>query len=124
MLTLPASPKASRVSSSTAVGGSSVPGQWETHGGPSASAPAFRSTRYHDLRHHLASELLGDGMSLPAVAGILGDTPGTVLAVYGHFVLADNDRPRATMRRLWTRTDEDLDTGREQLRTGEQGIRP
>ena len=80
--------------------------------------------RYHDLRHHLASELLGDGMSLPAVAGILGDTPGTVLAAYGHFVLADNDRPRATMRRLWTRTDEDLDATEDQLRTGSREYAP
>ena len=71
---------------------------------------AFRATRrtaglparvrFHDLRHHAASELLGAGISVVAVAAILGDTPATVLRTYAHLVQSDDERIRAVMRRI------------------------
>jgi integrase len=65
------------------------------------------AARYHDLRHHFASEQLAAGLSIPAAAQILGDTEVTVLSTYGHMVKADDERVRATMRRLWSRRAED-----------------
>ena len=52
-----------------------------------------------------ASEMLGAGLSVPAVAAILGDTPTTVLKTYAHFVAADEDRVRLVQRSL--RSSED-----------------
>lgn len=76
---------------------------------------AFRATReragidskwrFHDLRHYAASEMLGAGLSVPAVAAILGDTPTTVLRTYAHFVASDEDKVRLVQRAL--RTPED-----------------
>jgi integrase len=65
-----------------------------------AAADVPSRFRFHDLRHHVASEMLGEGLSVVAVAAVLGDTPTTVLRHYGHFVRNDDDRVRATMRRL------------------------
>ena len=49
--------------------------------------------------------MLGAGLSVPAVAAILGDTPRTVLRAYAHFVASDEDKVRLVQRGL--RTPED-----------------
>jgi integrase len=67
-------------------------------------AAAGVDVRFHDLRHHLASELLADGRSLVAVARVLGDTEVTVLKTYGHLVEGDDERVRSAVERLWTRS--------------------
>ena len=36
-----------------------------------------------------ASEMLGDGLSVVAVAAVLGDIPTSVLRTYGHLVNSD-----------------------------------
>jgi len=66
------------------------------------------TARYHDLRHHFASEQLAGGLAIPATAQLLGDTEITVLLTYGHMVRTDDERARATMRRLWGRDVEDF----------------
>lgn len=65
------------------------------------------TVRFHDTRHTFASELLSDGVSIPAVAGYLGDTPTMVLKTYGHLVSADDERVRATIRRMRRGASED-----------------
>ena len=50
------------------------------------AATGMPAVRYHDLRHHFASELLSSGLSVVAVARLLGDTPAVVLSTYGHVV--------------------------------------
>jgi integrase len=58
--------------------------------------------RFHDLRHHYASEHLGHGVSLVAVATALGDDPKTVLDTYAHLTNSDDDRIRAVDELLWS----------------------
>jgi integrase len=70
-------------------------------------AAGLPRARYHDLRHHFASEQLAGGLAIPATAQLLGDTEVTVLTTYGHMVSTDDERARATMRRLWSQTAED-----------------
>jgi site-specific recombinase XerD len=53
------------------------------------------------LRHHYASELLGHGVSLVAVASAMGDDPTTALRVYGHLTASNDDRIRAVIGKLW-----------------------
>jgi integrase len=76
-------------------------GQWNTKWRRARTRAGLPDARYHDLRHHFASELLGHGVSLPAVAAAMGDEPTTVLRVYGHLTEADDDRIRTVIGGLW-----------------------
>ncbi len=44
--------------------------------------------RLHDLRHHVATQLLAAGMDVVTVAGRLGQDPAVTLRTYSHFVPA------------------------------------
>lgn len=51
-------------------------------------------TGWHLLRHYYASALIRRGLSAPAVAKRLGDTPKTVLQTYAHIFHDDDARTR------------------------------
>lgn len=54
-----------------------------------------RTVRFHDLRHAHATQLLGNGIDIPTVAGRLGHaTPSTTLNFYAH-ALEENDQTAA-----------------------------
>lgn len=78
--------------------------------GKTRDAAGMPDVRFHDLRHAFVSELLGDGVSVVAVADIAGDRPATILETYGHLVTSDHDRVRATLRRLWKAAEDSLRT--------------
>jgi integrase len=61
-------------------------------------AVGLDEVRLHDLRHFVATTLLGAGVDLPTVAGRLGHAGGgrTTLAVYSHFQQA-SDRNAADL---------------------------
>jgi integrase len=44
--------------------------------------------RLHDLRHHVATQLLAAGVDVVTVAGRLGQDPAVTLRTYSHFVPA------------------------------------
>jgi integrase len=54
--------------------------------------------RYHDARHTFASVLLLGGVSIPAAAEYLGDSPAVLLATYAHLIPADHDRARSAVQ--------------------------
>jgi integrase len=77
-------------------------GQWNTKWRRARTRADLHEDRYHDLRHHFASELLGHGVGLPAVAAAMGDDPVTVLRTYGHLTASDDDRIRGVIHEMWT----------------------
>jgi integrase len=58
--------------------------------------PAGKSTGIHQLRHHVASLLLANGMSIAEVAEVLGDTVQEVSETYAHAMPDFRHRLRAT----------------------------
>jgi integrase len=57
-----------------------------------------RDTGFHQLRHHYASVLLDNGVSIRALADYLGHIdPGFTLKVYTHLMPASEDRARAAV---------------------------
>lgn len=61
-----------------------------------------RSNGFHALRHHYASVLLHEGVSVPAVARYLGHAdPGFTLRVYGHLMPASEDKARQALDRAF-----------------------
>lgn len=57
-----------------------------------------RSNGFHALRHHFASVLLQQGVSIRAVADYLGHhDPGFTLRTYAHLMPDDQDRSRAAI---------------------------
>jgi integrase len=60
----------------------------------------FKTVRLNDLRHYVATQLLGKGVDVITVAGRLGHDPAITQRVYAEFI-AENDRVAATiMERL------------------------
>lgn len=57
--------------------------------------PAGKSTGIHQLRHHVASLLLAQGMSIAEVAEVLGDTVQEVSETYAHAMPDFRSRLRA-----------------------------
>ena len=54
------------------------------------------------LRHHFASVLLEDGVSIKAVAEFLGHAdPGFTLRTYTHLMPSSEDRMRAAIESAW-----------------------
>ncbi len=65
-----------------------------------AEVTASRDNGMHALRHHYASVLLEDGVSVKALAEYLGHAdPGFTLRVYAHVMPASEDRARAAVDR-------------------------
>jgi integrase len=72
-------------------------------------APAVRraglpdGTTTHDLRHHFASIMLAAGLSVVAVAELLGhENANLVLSTYGHLVPGSEDRMRQAVDSAWS----------------------
>ncbi len=66
----------------------------------SAGVPAIRENGMHALRHHFASVLLEDGVSIKAVSEYLGHAdPGFTLRTYTHLMPAREDRMRKAVDR-------------------------
>lgn len=55
---------------------------------------------FHSLRHFCASSMLAEGVPVPAVAGYIGDTPGTLMNVYAHWLRDDGDVPALVLDRI------------------------
>jgi integrase len=56
----------------------------------------FKHVRLNDLRHYVATQLLGKGVDVITVAGRLGHDPTVTQRVYAEFI-AENDRAAATI---------------------------
>ena len=65
-----------------------------------ASVARSRTDGFHALRHHYASVLLSEGVSIRAVAAYLGHAdPGFTLRTYAHLMPEDEDRARQAVDR-------------------------
>lgn len=63
-----------------------------------AEVPGGRENGFHALRHHFASVLLQEGVSIRAVAAYLGHhDPGFTLRTYAHLMPDDEDRTRVAI---------------------------
>ncbi len=56
--------------------------------------------RLHDLRHFTATQLLGAGYSVTAVAGRLGNSPAVLLGRYAHWVRVQDEDQATHMGKL------------------------
>ena len=57
---------------------------------------------WHALRHHCASVLIAQGLSVTAVAAVLGHSPGECLRTYAAWWPSENDVIRTAHERAWT----------------------
>lgn len=57
---------------------------------------------YHNLRHSYATILLSEGVSIAAVAELLGDTQEIVLSTYSHALPSDRERALKVLARIST----------------------
>lgn len=55
---------------------------------------------YHNLRHSYATLLLSEGVSIAAVAELLGDTQEVVLSTYSHALPSDRERALKILARI------------------------
>ena len=70
-----------------------------------AGVPTTRENGMHALRHHFASVLLEDGVSIKAVSEYLGHAdPGFTLRTYTHMMPASEDRMRKAVDRAFATT--------------------
>jgi integrase len=56
----------------------------------------FKTIRLNDLRHYVATQLLGKGVDVITVAGRLGHDPTVTQRLYAEFI-AENDRAASTI---------------------------
>jgi integrase len=59
----------------------------------------LQTARFHDARHTYASVLLSAGVSVPAAAEYLGDSPAVLLSTYAHLLPDDHDRAAGRLSR-------------------------
>jgi integrase len=72
-----------------------------------ARAGLAEGTTSHDLRHHFASTLLDQGLSVVAVAELLGHKDATlVIKTYGHLVPGGEERARKAIELAWADADQ------------------
>jgi integrase len=73
---------------------------WRRH----AAAKEMRAaggSGWHGLRHHCASVLIAQGLSVTAVAAVLGDSPAVTLSTYSHWWPSEDEAIRAAVVRAW-----------------------
>ena len=64
-------------------------------------AATVEASGWHALRHHAASVLIGQGLSLTAVAATLGHSPAECLATYAGWWPNEGEQIRAAVARAW-----------------------
>src|SRR4051812_37521673 len=62
---------------------------------------AALNVTWHSLRHHAASVLIDQGLSVTAVASVLGHSPAECLATYAAWWPNEGDSIRAALKRAW-----------------------
>jgi integrase len=79
----------------------------------SRAAEAFRrmakvagvdASGWHAFRHHAASVLIAQGLSVTAVAATLGHSPAECLAAYAGWWPNEHEQIRAAVARAWAAT--------------------
>ena len=60
---------------------------------------------WHGLRHHCASVLIAQGLSVTAVAAVLGHSPSECLRTYAAWWPSQNDAIRAALEQAWSGAD-------------------
>ena len=67
-----------------------------------AAGVAGISAVWHALRHHCASVLIAEGLSVTAVAAVLGHSPSECLGTYAAWWPNETDAIRAGLERAWS----------------------
>lgn len=67
-----------------------------------AKAAGVEASGWHALRHHAASVLIREGLSVTAVAATLGHSPAECLSTYAGWWPSEHDTIRAAMSRAWS----------------------
>ena len=67
---------------------------------PAAAAAGRPELGFHVLRHFYASALIRAGLSAPAVARRMGNSPAMVLSTYAHLWRDDDDRTREAVDQM------------------------
>ena len=70
---------------------------WNTRYWRPAREAAGLDAGFHSLRHFAATSLLRRGVSVAAVARILGHSPATCLAYYSHWIADDAELIRGVL---------------------------
>lgn len=70
---------------------------WNVRYWKPAATAAGLDAGFHSLRHFCATSLLRRGVSVAAVAKVLGNSPATVLRFYAHFIADDAELVRGVM---------------------------
>ena len=70
---------------------------WNARAWKPAAAAVGLDAGYHCLRHFAATTLLRRGLSVAAVARVLGHSPGTTLKYYAHWVSDDSELVRGVL---------------------------
>lgn len=70
---------------------------WNVRHWKPATAAVGLAAGFHSLRHFCATSLLRRGVSVAAVARVLGNSPTTVLHYYAHFIADDADLVRGVI---------------------------
>jgi site-specific recombinase XerD len=60
---------------------------------------------WHALRHHAASVLIAQGLSVTAVAAVLGHSPAECLSTYAAWWPSEDEAIRSAFVRAWVRPD-------------------
>ena len=68
-----------------------------------AKAAEVETSGWHALRHHCASVLIAAGLSVTAVAAVLGHSPAECLATYAHWWPSEHEQIRAGVAQAWER---------------------
>ncbi len=67
---------------------------------------------WHDLRHHAASVLIDGGLSVTAVASVLGHSPVECLKTYAHWWPNVLEEIRAAVAQAWAKPSRAADSSR------------
>ena len=70
-----------------------------------AEAAEVEASGWHSLRHHAASVLINGGLSVTAVAAVLGHSPAECLKTYAHWWPGENEKIRTAVAQAWAVAD-------------------